>query len=67
MQINEEISFKEKIRSINFAASTFRVADTRDYIGDKESLDVFRKSMEAKKMEGRTFMDPVEQAMQNYV
>lgn len=66
MEIEAKISFKEKIKSLNFAMSTARVKEKTIFVGDNESLEVNRKANLSRIAEGRTFMDPVEQAMASY-
>lgn len=66
MEIEAKISFKEKIKSLNFAMSTARVKEKTIFVGDNESLEVNRKAEVSRIAEGRTFMDPVEQAMASY-
>ena len=66
MEIEAKISFKEKIKSLNFAMSTARVKEKTIFVGDNESLEVNRKAEISRIAEGRTFMDPVEQAMASY-
>ena len=66
MEVEAKISFKEKIKSLNFAMSTARVKEKTIFVGDNESLEVNRKAEISRIAEGRTFMDPVEQAMASY-
>ena len=46
--------------------STARVKEKTIFVGDNESLEVNRKANLSRIAEGRTFMDPVEQAMASY-
>ena len=66
MDIEVKLSFKEKIRSLNFAMSTARVKERTTFIGDSASLAVNAKAEVSRIAEGRSFLDPVEQAMASY-
>lgn len=66
MDIEVKLSFKEKIKSLNFAMSTARVKEKTVFVGDQASLAVAAKAEASRIAEGRSFMDPVEQAMASY-
>ena len=66
MDIEVKLSFKEKIKSLNFAMSTARVKEKTTFIGDSASLVVNAKAEASRIAEGRSFLDPVEQAMASY-
>ena len=59
MEVEAKISFKEKIKSLNFAMSTARVKEKTIFIGDSESLEINRKADLSRRAEGRTFIDTV--------